>query len=178
MLTRRSLLAGGSALLCSCALPFCQSSGIAARLEAIRARIGGRLGVHALDTGSGERIGLDDGARYALASTFKLLLAACVLQRCDRGLLAPDQRVTFGRADLLAHAPATGKYVARGWMTVEELWTAIVTVSDNPAANLLLRTWPATRATPAARARWWTRCARCYSARCCRARRGSSWRLR
>jgi beta-lactamase class A len=138
MLTRRSLLAGSSALLCSCALPFCQTAGIGPRLEAIRARVGGRVGVHALDTGSGRRIGLDDSSRYAMASTFKLLLAAFVLERCDRGLLAADQRVTYGQADLLVHAPEASKYLARGWMTVAELWTAIVTVSDNPAANLLL----------------------------------------
>jgi beta-lactamase class A len=138
MLTRRSLLAGSSALLCGCALPWCRTSSITADLEAIRARIGGRLGVHALDTASGRRIGLADGERFAMASTFKLLLAAAVLERCDRGVLALDQPVAYSASDLVPHAPQTEMNLARGFMTVEELCAAIVTVSDNPAANLLL----------------------------------------
>jgi beta-lactamase class A len=138
MLTRRSFVAASSALVCACALPSCGDSSVAAKLEAIRARVGGRLGVHALDTGTGRRIGLDDDARYAMASTFKLLLAALVLARCDRGVLALEQRVRYGQADMLSHAPVTGKHLERGWMTIAELCGAIVTVSDNPAANLLL----------------------------------------
>jgi beta-lactamase class A len=138
MLTRRSLLAGSSALLCSCALPWCASNSFTAQLEAIRARIGGRLGVHALDTANGRRIGLTDDERFSMASTFKLLLAAAVLERCDRGALQLDQHVAYGASDLVPHAPETEKNLARGFMTVEELCAAIVTVSDNPAANLLL----------------------------------------
>src|SRR5687768_8908675 len=45
-------------------------------LKAIHERVGGRLGVHILDSQSGKRIGLDDGSRYAMASTFKVPLAA------------------------------------------------------------------------------------------------------
>jgi beta-lactamase class A len=138
MLSRRTFLAGSTALLCSCALPTCQGSRVASKLEAIRARLGGRLGVHALDTATTQRIAFDDASRYAMASTFKLLLAACVLEKCDRGLLALDQQLTYGQADMLSHAPETSKHLARGWMTVEELCAAIVTVSDNPAANVLL----------------------------------------
>lgn len=138
MLTRRSLLIGSSTLLCSCALPGCASSSITEQLEAIRARLGGRLGVHALDTASGRRTGVADGERFAMASTFKLLLAAAVLERCDRGALQLGQPVAYGAADLVPHAPETEKNLARGFMTVEELCAAIVTVSDNPAANLLL----------------------------------------
>jgi beta-lactamase class A len=119
-------------------LPWCTSRSVTAELETIRARIGGRLGVHALDTGSGRRIGLADGERFAMASTFKLLLAAAVLERCDRGVLQLDQQVAYSESDLVPHAPATEKNLARGFMTVEELCAAIVTVSDNPAANLLL----------------------------------------
>lgn len=138
MLTRRSLLTGSSALLCSCALPWCAGDSIAPQLEAIRARVGGRLGVHALDTHTGRRVGLADAERFAMASTFKLLLAAAILERCDRGALQLEQRVAYYASDLVPHAPETEKNLARGFMTIEELCAAIVTVSDNPAANLLL----------------------------------------
>lgn len=100
--------------------------------------MGGRLGVHALETGTGRRIGLDDSSRFAMASTFKLLLAAAVLERSDRGLLKLDQRVPFGAGDMVPYAPETTKHLERGFMTLEELCSATVTVSDNPAANLLL----------------------------------------
>jgi hypothetical protein len=56
-----------------------KDAGITERFEAIRARIGGRLDVYALDTANGKHIGFDDTSRYAMASTFKLMLAAAVL---------------------------------------------------------------------------------------------------
>jgi beta-lactamase class A len=108
-------------------------------LEGVRKRIGGRLGVHALDTESGQRIGLDDTSRYAMASTFKWLLAAAVLSRVDSGKLSLTQTVSFSERDMLSHAPMTSKLLPKGSATVRELCAAIVEVSDNPAANLLLK---------------------------------------
>jgi beta-lactamase class A len=110
----------------------------AKQLAAIRARIGGRLGVHALDTQSGRRIGLDDRSRYAMASTFKLLLAACILSRVDRGELSLARSVPFGAKDLSVKGPVTAKALSKGSLTIEELCAAVVEVSDNGAANLLL----------------------------------------
>lgn len=138
MLTRRSFLTGSSALLCGCSLLRAHEPEVEERLRAIGQRIGGRLGVHAHDTGTGRRIDLAGGERFAMASTFKLPLAAAVLERCDRGVLALDDHVAYAARDLVPHAPLTEKSLARGFMTIEELCAAIVTVSDNPAANLLL----------------------------------------
>ena len=53
-------------------------------LKAIHKRLGGRLGVHVLDSQSGKRIAYDDDGRYAMASTFKLPLAAALLWQVDR----------------------------------------------------------------------------------------------
>ena len=39
---------------------------------------------------------------------------------------------------MLPHAPVTSVHLAEGSMTVGDLCAAIVTVSDNPAANILL----------------------------------------
>lgn len=125
--------------MCSCGLLKSDEERAADQLRAIGERTGGRLGVHALDTATFRRIGVADDQRFAMASTFKLLLAAAVLQRCERGGLRLDQQVPYTRDDLVPHAPETEKYLARGYMTIEALCAAIVTVSDNPAANLLLR---------------------------------------
>jgi beta-lactamase class A len=45
----------------------------------------GRLGVAVLDTGSGESSGHRADERFAMCSTFKMLLAAVVLERVDSG---------------------------------------------------------------------------------------------
>ncbi|WP_437689764.1 class A beta-lactamase [Sorangium sp. So ce176] len=107
-------------------------------LARIEAQLGGRLGVAALDTANGARIGHRAGERFAMCSTFKSLLAACVLARVDQGQLTLDRRIAYRESDLLEHAPVARARLAEGSLTVEELCAAAVEVSDNTAANLLL----------------------------------------
>jgi beta-lactamase class A len=138
MLTRRSLLLAAPLLLWRPALAAPGKDKIAAQFGAIRKRIGGRLGVYALDTASGRSVGLDEYSRYAMASTFKVLLAAAILEQVDARALSLDQEVKFGPLDIVPYAPVTSERLARGSITVGELCAAIVELSDNPAANLLL----------------------------------------
>jgi beta-lactamase class A len=138
MLTRRSLLLASPLLLWRPALAAPDTSETAPQLGAIRKRIGGRLGVYALDTASGRSVGLDAHARYAMASTFKVLLAAAILKEVDAGTLSLEREVKFGPQDMVPYAPVTSEYLARGSITVGELCAAIIELSDNPAANLLL----------------------------------------
>ena len=109
-----------------------------ARLAALEARAGGRLGVAALDTGSGQRLAHRAGERFPLCSTFKVLLAGAVLAQVDAGRERLDRRIPYGKADLLAWAPVTRARVAEGGMAVGDLCAAAVEASDNTAANLLL----------------------------------------
>lgn len=97
------------------------------------------MGVFAFDRDGKLELAHRADERFAMCSTFKWALAAAVLARVDRGELALDQELPFGEADLLEHAPATRAKVGGGKMTIEELADAAVTVSDNTAANLLLR---------------------------------------
>jgi beta-lactamase class A len=138
---RRWVIAAGTSLLLSASVAVRARSlvSIEKHLETIRTRIGGRVGVHALDTESGRRVAFDDASRYAMASTFKMLLAAAVLARVDRGELGLGQSIPFAEKDMLSHAPVTSKELERGKLTVQELCAAVVQVSDNPAANLLLK---------------------------------------
>ena len=114
------------------------SGEIAAALAALEATHGGRLGVAALETGSGHRIAYRAREPFPLTSTHKCLSAAAVLARVDRGQITLDQRVPYGPADLIDYAPVTGQHVGQGYLTVAELCAAAVTWSDNPAGNLLL----------------------------------------
>jgi beta-lactamase class A len=118
--------------------PYTRNGAVETALADIRRRVGGRLGVAALDTGSGRWIGLNPGGRYALTSTFKLPLAAAVLREVDAGRLTLDREVAFTQADILEYAPVVRAHAAEGRMTVGALAEAAVTVSDNSAANLLL----------------------------------------
>jgi len=108
------------------------------RLRAIESRLGGRLGVAAIDMGSGRRVAYRGDERFPMCSTFKSLLAAHVLSRVDAGREHLDRVIPYGPADLLDYAPVTRAHVADGGMTVEALTAAAVEQSDNTAANLLL----------------------------------------
>ncbi len=135
---RQFVAAGGAGLLVASRARAVGVDEAARTLAAIEADIGGRLGVAALDTGSGVWLRHRADERFAMASTFKVLLVATVLRRVDQGELKLDQRVPFSRADLLEYAPRARAHVDRGAMSVLDLCAAAVEVSDNTAGNLLL----------------------------------------
>lgn len=95
-----------------------------------------RLGVHALDTGSGRTVSHRPDERFAYASTCKALLAGAVLDRYS--LRQIERLVRYDREDLVADSPVTEKHVDTG-LTLRELCDAAVRHSDNTAANLLFR---------------------------------------
>src|SRR5690349_15503913 len=138
--TRRQFLLGALSLVAAgCSKKPTQPPASRALAEIERAS-GGRLGVFALDTGTGRELHHRADERFPMCSTFKWVLAAAVLRQVARGVLSFQQRVTFGEPDLLEYAPVTRKHLVDGFMTVEALAEASLTLSDNTAANLLLRT--------------------------------------
>lgn len=102
-------------------------------------QVGGRIGLAAIDTGSGARLMHRGSERFALCSTFKWLLAAALLAKADRGGVSLDQRLFFGPQDLLAVSPVATAHLAEGALPLKSLCEAAVEVSDNTAANLLLK---------------------------------------
>ncbi|MEO8061689.1 MAG: class A beta-lactamase [Pseudomonadota bacterium] len=137
MITRRQIV--GLALAAALAAPTVAASA-ERELKAILKRIGGRLGVHALDSQSGKRFGIDERSRYAMASTMKLPLAAALLWQVDRGAFTLERSLPVARENLLPNSPMVEAVLAKGesTMTLRELCVAIITVSDNAAANILL----------------------------------------
>ena len=133
------MAAGLSASLCGCSVASLTTESATDQLSVIHSRVGGRLGVHALDTQTGRRVGFDDESRFAMASTFKLPLVAAVLSRIDVGEVSLDQTISFGEQDMLSYAPVTSRHLEAGIISVRTLCAAAVEVSDNVAANLLLR---------------------------------------
>ncbi len=111
----------------------------------------GRLGVAMLDTGSGLALGWRQDEHFAMCSTFKLPLAAWILALVDQGRERLDARVQYSEAELVEYSPVSGpKAGAGGGLTVGELCSATVSLSDNSAANILL----ARHGGPAALTAW------------------------
>lgn len=108
-------------------------------LAALERRSGGRLGVSILDTATGRVVEHRPKERFPLCSTFKLVLAATVLAEVDEGRARLDQRLPLTKVDLVAWSPVCEARVGEGALALGELCAAILTVSDNTAANLLLR---------------------------------------
>jgi len=136
--TRRSTIAG---LSVSMAFGLTAPAGAAgSALAALERRNGGRLGVFALDTGSGATLGFRADERFLMCSTCKTLVVAAVLARVDSERERLDRRITYTKADLLDYAPVARAHVADGELSVEMLCQAAIEVSDNTAANLLLST--------------------------------------
>lgn len=134
-ISRRAVLAGAASL------PLTALAGASraedGALAALERRSGGRLGVFALDTGSGRTVAHRGNERFAMCSTFKLLAGAFVLARVDRGEERLDRIVPYTARDLITYSPVTEKRAGAG-MTVGGLCDAAITLSDNTAANLLL----------------------------------------
>ena len=109
-----------------------------ARIAAIEQRTGGRIGVAALDTGSGKRLDYRSEERFPMCSTFKFVAAAAVLKRVDEGQEKLDRVVSYGAKDILEYAPVTKAHLKDGGMKLGALCAAAIEQSDNTAGNLLL----------------------------------------
>jgi beta-lactamase class A len=108
-------------------------------LASLERRAGGRLGVCVFDAHTGAALAWRGEDRFALCSTFKLLLAAVVLREADAGRLSLDEELAFGRADLVPHAPVVERHLDAGRLSLAALAEGTQTTSDNVAANLLIR---------------------------------------
>ncbi|GAB3577859.1 class A beta-lactamase [Amycolatopsis endophytica] len=91
-----------------------------------------RLGVYAIDTGTGREITSRADERFAYCSTIKVPLAGSLLRRgADL-----NEVLRYTSADVVANSPTTKD---RTSVTVREAVEAALTQSDNTAANLMYR---------------------------------------
>lgn len=134
---RRSVLTGLGALGAAGFAPVpARSTAWDRDIAALEARHGGRIGLAAHS--GGRDIVYNGDARFLYCSSFKLFLAAATLQRADLGRERLERAVTITAADPVGHSPVTRTFVGRD-MTVQDLCQATVEVSDNGAANILIR---------------------------------------
>lgn len=134
---RRSVLTGLGALgVMGCSPLVGETLAWSREMQALEARHGGRLGIAVSTTGRSFAYRPDD--RFVYCSTFKMYLAAATLVRIQDGRETFDRRIPVTAADMVNHAPVTRPAIGSS-LSVDRLMQAIVEVSDNPAANLLLK---------------------------------------
>lgn len=139
-MSRRSVIAATASMVATIASRgFAQSPASLTGLGKLELKSGGKLGVYILDTHSGRHIGHRIDERFGMCSSFKLALAAVVLNEADHDRLRLDEVIPYTKADVIGHAPIAEKNLARGGMTVEEMAQAAQEQSDNTATNLLLK---------------------------------------
>ena len=114
-----------------------EATPIEKKLAQLEAASGGRIGVSALDTGTGKYVRYRADERFPFCSTFKAILASAVLKQSMTDPQIMDRRISYTKEDLVSWSPVTEKHVAEG-MSVSELCAATLQISDNTAANLLL----------------------------------------
>lgn len=139
---RRQLLIAGAAFALTASLPpfaaFAADDTLQRQLAALEKQVNGRIGLALLDSAGGFGLSYRGDERFALCSTFKLLLVAAVLKRSESRPELMQQVLHWTPADHLSYMPVTEKHPAG--MTVSDLCSAAIQYSDNLAANVLL-TW-------------------------------------
>lgn len=105
-----------------------------ARFTALERQYDARLGVVAVEVGTGRVVAHRPDERFAFASTIKALQVGALLRTAGDADL--DRTVRWTEDDLVTYSPVTEQHVADG-LTVRELADAAVRYSDNTAANLL-----------------------------------------
>ncbi|MDA9546094.1 beta-lactamase [Bradyrhizobium sp. CCBAU 45321] len=134
LVDRRSLLASFAWLAASPVL----AGDAPSEFESYERESGGRIGLYAENLATGKKLAWRADERFVMCSTFKASLAANVLARVDRGEEQLAAMIRYGQADLLEYAPVARENLAAGKMSVGEMCKAIVELSDNTCANLLL----------------------------------------
>jgi beta-lactamase class A len=138
MIDRRRFLVAASGLVLSPAL----AEDAPPVLAAYERDSGGRIGLYAENVSTGAKIAWRAEERFVMCSTFKASLAAFVLARVDAGEDRLADMVAYGPKDILDYAPVAKQSLAQGAkegaMSVADMCKAIVELSDNTCANLLL----------------------------------------
>lgn len=110
----------------------------AAQISELEGKSSGRIGVSVVSADGTQLFSYRSNERFAMCSTFKVLLGASILSRVDLNIESLDRPILYQSTDILDYAPITKNHLNTGHMTVFELNTASIQYSDNTAANLLL----------------------------------------
>lgn len=109
------------------------------RVAALEQHYGGRLGVAMYRTKDDTWYSYRGDERFPLCSVFKVVAVADLLKRSESDPALLQTRLPVDENDILPFSFAIKKYVKTG-ISLKEIAEACLVVSDNTAANMLLRT--------------------------------------
>src|SRR3712207_1218398 len=112
------------------------------RVRALAAEAGrGTLGIGLRELGTGADWFLNGDRPFPMQSVYKLPIALAVLRAVDQGTLTLDRPVTIRREDLsVPFSPINREFAGESrTYSVRRLLEAIVGLSDNTAADVLMR---------------------------------------
>ncbi|WP_319545071.1 class A beta-lactamase [Ruegeria conchae] len=101
-------------------------------------RLDARIAVLLYETDAAWEVSHRAGELFPMSSTFKPLLCGAILAGVDSGAVDLSENVAIQPSDLVEYSPVTSEHVETG-MTIGALCQATMTISDNAAANLLLK---------------------------------------
>jgi beta-lactamase class A len=106
----------------------------------IEQELAASVGLYVRDMESGELITHSADVRFPLNSTFKLFACAAVLRQAEVGAIELEDQVSIGRQQLVSWSPGVEQMLDAGrkHASIDELCAAMLAVSDNAAANLIL----------------------------------------
>ncbi|QDY69296.1 class A beta-lactamase [Qingshengfaniella alkalisoli] len=103
----------------------------------VEERLGARIGLSLVDTGSELSWLHREDERFLMNSTVKTPLCGTVLARRDAGRLSLSDTLRVTQEDILSYAPVTAEQVGTE-MTLADLCLAALDMSDNTATNMLI----------------------------------------
>ena len=114
-----------------------QKTEIQKNLKELENNFGGRIGVYAINTGTGETFGYKESERFPLCSSFKGFVAAAILLKSQDNKNLLSEKIEYKDREIEPYSPITEKYKSTG-MTVGDMSAAALQYSDNGATNILL----------------------------------------
>jgi len=117
-----------------------EGQSVGAAIERVVTGLAGRIGFAAQEIGGDEVIAFNGDETFAMASTYKVAIAAAVLDRVDRGELSLDQMVDInhdtmivGQVGLAETFPHPGLQ-----LSIANLIEVMITESDNTATDTMM----------------------------------------
>lgn len=111
---------------------------VGAAIERVATKLAGRIGFAAQEIGGDDVIAFNGDEAFVMASTYKVAIAAAVLDRVDRGELSLDQMVDVTPdMMMIGDAALSDTFVHPGLqLSVANLIEIMITESDNTATDI------------------------------------------
>ncbi|MCK9211090.1 MAG: class A beta-lactamase, subclass A2 [Ignavibacteriaceae bacterium] len=121
---------------------FAQKDTLRTKIEHIIEVAKGNVGVAIISLGNNDTLTINGDSKFPMQSVYKFPLALAVLDKVDKGILSLDQKIFVKKEELLPNtwSPLREKYPEGNVnITLDELLTYTVSVSDNNGCDILFR---------------------------------------